>query len=124
AVISFDGWRPRAHASAPGAPGTPGAIERAPVPAREHVGHGEIEVLRVSTPAHLDAARAFARGRAPDLLHVHHDMLWPLAAELRAALGVPAVLTVHVLQAEQNRLRGIAERTMSLRAQEQALAEA
>lgn len=116
AVLSFDGWRPRAHA--------PGERTREPVPAREHVGPGEVEVLRVSAPAHLDAARAFARDLAPDLLHVHHDMLWPLAAELRVSLSVPAALTVHVLQAEQNRLRGIEEQTMSLRAQQQALAEA
>lgn len=115
AVISFDGWRPRAHA---------GAADSAPVPAPEHVVHGEVQVLRVSTPSHLDAARAFARDLAPDLLHVHHDMLWPLAAELRAALRAPAALTVHVLQAEQNRLRGIDELTMSLRAQQQALADA
>lgn len=96
AVISFDGWRPRARAGA----GAPGAA-----PARE----GEIDVLRASAPADVDAARAFAQAYAPDVLHVHHDMLWPLAADLRA---------------QQDRLRGLAQGTLSSAAQARALAEA
>lgn len=121
AVLSFDGWRPRARAQ-PNAP--------TPTPTREPARGDSSEdglnarVLRVSTPAQLDAARAFARDVGPSVLHVHHDMLWPLAAELRAALGVRAAVTVHVLQAEQSRLRGLGEATLSERAQAQALAEA
>jgi glycogen(starch) synthase len=117
AVISFDGWRPRARAGA-GA-GAPGA---AAVPAPLH--EGEVDVLRASAPADVDAARAFAHAVAPDVLHVHHDMLWPLAADLRPLLGARAVLTVHVLQAEQDRLRGLAQGTLSSAAQARALAEA
>jgi glycosyltransferase involved in cell wall biosynthesis len=58
------------------------------------------------------------------VVHVHHDMLWPLAAELRALLGGRAVLTVHVLQAEQDRLRGLAQGTLSSAAQARAFIEA
>lgn len=125
AVLSFDGWRPRARAHASGTGGTgAGAVV---APAREgEPGQPEqiIDVLRVSAPADLDAARAFAQAYAPAVLHVHHDMLWPLAAELRALLGARAVLTVHVLQAEQDRLRGLAQGTLSSAAQARALAEA
>ena len=111
AVLSFDGWRPRARAGASAAPVTPARA-------------GGVDVLRASAPAYLHAARAFAQAYAPDVLHVHHDMLWPLAAELRAALAARAVLTVHVLQAEQDRLRGLAHGTLSSAAQARALAEA
>jgi glycogen(starch) synthase len=114
AVISFDGWRPQARAQAT-APA---------VPAREAAGAHEVAVLRVSAPAQLDAARAFAVEHGPGIVHVHHDMLWPFAAELRALLGARAVLTVHVLQAEQNRLRGLRGETLSSAAQARALAEA
>jgi glycosyltransferase involved in cell wall biosynthesis len=108
AVLSFDGWRPR-------------AAGRGVEPVREQV--GAAEVLRVSEPAHLPAARAFAAEVRPTLLHVHADLVWELAAELRAELGVPALLHVHVLQSHQNRLRGIGA-TRSSEAQARALAEA
>lgn len=101
AVVSFDGYRPRAS-------GVAGAPER---------GEG---VLRVAVPAHLPEARAFARSFAPQVVHVHHGMLWDFAA----ALGVPCVATIHVAQAEQNRLRGITEETLSLRGQRALLAGA
>ncbi len=100
-VISFDGYRPKAA-------GTVGDPER---------GEG---VLRVRAPVHLDAARAFAAAFAPDVVHVHHGMLWELAADL----GAPCVATIHVAQAEQNRLRGIADETTSLRGQRALLAGA
>lgn len=109
AVISFDDWRPaRGGAAAPCAP------------------HDEdgITVLRVTHADHLAAVHAAARAFAPHLVHVHHGMLWPLAAALRSALGVPAVKTVHVVQREMNALRGTAERTRSLAGQEAALAAA
>jgi glycogen(starch) synthase len=118
AVISFDGWRPRARAGATASAGAAGYAALAPV----H--EGGVDVLRAWAPAHVEAARAFALAHAPDVLHVHHDMLWPLATELRALLGCRAVLTVHVLQAEQDRLRGLAQGTLSSAAQARALAEA
>lgn len=108
-VLSFDAWRP-ARA------GTPEPCE----PADEH----GVAVLRVTHLDHLGAAREFARAARPDLLHVHHGMLWPLAASLRAELGVPAVKTVHVVQREMNALRRTTEHTRSLAGQEAALAAA
>jgi glycosyltransferase involved in cell wall biosynthesis len=108
AVISFDGWRPRSgHKGGP------------PIAPEAHEG---VPVLRVSNTGHLDAARRFAAEQDPDRIHVHHAMLWELAAELPG----PRLYTVHVLQGEQNRLRGLPgdHVTMSLAAQHRALAEA
>ncbi|WP_428266038.1 glycosyltransferase family 4 protein [Haliangium sp.] len=113
AVLSFDDWRPRARAGS----GPVGAPPR-PEPGLH------AQVLRLSRPAELDAAHAFADAWGPDLVHVHDDLLWPVAAEIRARRGIPAVLTVHVLQAEQSRLRGLSETTLALAAQRRALAEA
>lgn len=48
-------------------------------------------------------------------------MLWSFAEELRERLGIPAVFTVHVLQREQNRLRGVTGDTLSSAAQDRAL---
>lgn len=108
-VLSFDDWRPaRTGVAAPCAPADENGVA----------------VLRVTHPAHLDAARAFARAARPDLLHVHHGMLWPLAASLREDLGVPAVKTVHVVQREMNALRQSREHTRSLSGQEAALGAA
>lgn len=108
AVLSFDGWRPL-------------ATGRGAAPVRERVGGAE--VVRVSEPGHLEAARAFAAEVRPALLHVHADLVWELAAELRDRLGVPALLHVHVLQSHQNRLRGIGA-TRSSEAQARALTKA
>ena len=108
-VLSFDAWRPtRTAATSPCEPGTENGVA----------------VLRVTHLEHLGAARAFARDTRPELLHVHHGMLWPLAASLREALGVPAVKTVHVVQREMNALRHTTEHTRSLSGQEAALAAA
>lgn len=108
-VLSFDAWRPtRAGAPAPCEPGIEDGVE----------------VLRVTHPDHLGAAREFARAARPNVLHVHHGMLWPLAASLREELGVAAVKTVHVVQREMNALRKTTEHTRSLAGQEAALAAA
>lgn len=109
AVLSFDAWRPtRTGAPEPCVPATENGVE----------------VLRVTHLDHLGAARAFARAMRPDVLHVHHGMLWPLAASLRADLGIPAVKTVHVVQREMNAQRRTTEHTRSLAGQEAALAAA
>lgn len=111
AVLSFDGWRPRARPEDPAAP------------TRER--DGLIDVMRVNVPSHLEAALAAAEAFGPDVLHVHHGMLFPFSGRLRRAeIGTHTVFTVHVWQAESNRLRGLTERTMSLEAQERALAAA
>jgi len=107
AVVSFDTWRPRAGANPPTSAEPPDGVA----------------VLRVAA-ALPDAVRAFARAERPTLLHVHHGMLWDLAATLRDDLGVPAVKSVHVVQQRMNELRGTGERTLSLAGQEAALAAA
>lgn len=115
AVISFDGWRPRAKSGTRLAHASAGPLATS---------ENGIEVLRVSTPADLAEAHAFSAAFGPTHVHVHDSMLWELAAELRQGLGVPALIQVHVLQSEQNRLRGLTEATASLLSQERALAQA
>ncbi|MEM9492369.1 MAG: glycosyltransferase family 4 protein [Myxococcota bacterium] len=111
-VISFDGWRPKASA---------GLSKRDPdLPTQPDL-HLGAHVLRISAPSALPVARKFATGFKPNIIHVHHSMLWKFAAELRAAIEVPAIITVHVLQQEQNRLREITGDTMSSAAQRSAL---
>jgi glycogen(starch) synthase len=111
AIISFDGYRPKQSANAAG-----------PIPTA--VDEDGVRVLRISAPSQLGAARDLATEVAPTHLHVHHSMLWDLAAELRERLGSKAIVHVHVAQAEQNRLRQIDRDTMSLVAQRRALADA
>ena len=109
-VVSFDGWRPSCRAGESTEP----SVEQ----------KGQSSVLRVSGPSDLAAARRFCLGFSPDLIHVHHGMLWDFAAGLKGALQVPLVFTVHVHQAALNALRGVEERTASLNGQERALEEA
>jgi glycogen(starch) synthase len=110
AVVSFDDWRPQV-ARVTGAPAT---VETA----------GGIDVLRLSSPTQVAAARDFARAQHCALLHVHHGMLWEFAAALRDELRVPTIKTVHVVQRQMNALRTTDERTRSLIGQEAALAGA
>jgi len=109
-VISFDGYRPRS-----------GAGTDAP-PARDDA--RGIPILRVVSPRQLDAAMTFSAGQRPDVVHVHHSMLWDLGAKLRQQTGAAAVTTVHVLQSAQNGLRGVTRATLSSAAQSRELAEA
>lgn len=110
AVISFDGYRPRAR---PGAFG-PARAER----------QGPISILRVSAPDQLASAREFGASAAPEIAHVHDPWLAPFAAELRARLGPPLVYTRHVAHRVQDCLRGLAEPTQSARAETDAFAAA
>jgi glycogen(starch) synthase len=110
AVLSFDDWRPRA-----------GGADRAPPHSATHQG---VAVLHLSSAAHLPAALEFARTLRPTVLHVHDAMLWECADTLRGEHSAPAVLGVHVVQRRVNALRGTQERTLSLAAQETALAAA
>ena len=121
AAISFDAWRPRARA---------GVRDRRAQPmssGEPSLGPGEAQdgaICRLSMPDELPRAHEFADRFAPTLLHVHHSMLWPFARELRARLGGPAIAQMHVVQAEQNRLRGLSRATLSLSAQIEALTQA
>ena len=107
AVVSFDGWRNVRQGE--GAPTTQiHEVSRA-------------EVMRVTGKEHLEAARGFSSAFSPEVIHVHHSMLWDFAEELREVTNAPIHQTIHVLQAEQNRLRGVEDRTLSLESQERSL---
>lgn len=100
AVLSFDGYRPTARGPTP-----PFA------PAKENA----LPVARVTHPGQLDAAADWTRSLAPRLIHCHLELVWELVANI-----APAVLTPHVLQRAQNRLRGV-EGTISSDAQDRAI---
>ena len=108
AVLSFDGWRPRA-----GGPST--------LPRRSETAEG-VPVLRLSSPLHLDAAADFAAAHAPDVVLVHHAMLYEVAN--RVAGDPPRALFVHVVQHALSAARGLSADTMSAAAQREALASA
>jgi glycosyltransferase involved in cell wall biosynthesis len=103
AVLSFDAWRPRGKARAKKLPDTG-------------------RVVRLTGPDDLPRAAAHARRFAPDLVHVHHAMLWEAARELPT--DAPGVFSVHVVQAVQRRLRGLETPTRSEEAQAAAMLEA
>lgn len=105
-VISFDAWRPRTHS---------------PEAARPLLVDG-VETLRAHD-LEDPAVHTWARNFAPDVLHLHHSMLWPCARALREITGAPVVASVHILQHELNALRGI-DSTYSSRAQDEVLAHA
>jgi len=100
-VVSFDAYRPRNTRGAEHPP----AIEET----------GGVEVLRVKSPHHLEAAHRFI-GK-PDVVHVHDGFL----DELASTIDAPSVLTVHVAQGELRRRRGLPEPTRSERAQTAAM---
>jgi glycosyltransferase involved in cell wall biosynthesis len=107
AVLSFDGWRPTRPA---------GTAETHP----EDDARGVL--LRIAGPADLAAAGAAARRFRPDLVHIHHALLFELAAELSP--GTPRLFTAHVLQRHLSSLRGLAAPTLSDAAEAVAMREA
>ena len=114
AAWSFDSWRPKAKAGSHTAPAAAWTHEE------------KQEILRIRTPDQLEAARKLCSAWCPELLHVHHAMLWQEAINLERRLGrdLPKIFHLHVLQAEQERLRGQTESTLSSQAEAQALSEA
>ena len=110
-VISFDGWRPKGRSAH-----TP----RSSLASRD----AGTPVFRVGSATGMREALAFALEWAPHIVHVHHGMLWDFTRQVTAGLRVPTVKSVHVLQAESSRLLGLREETLSLKAQNTALAEA
>lgn len=104
-VVSFDAWRPR------------GGGEHGPPAAEDVAG---VAVLRLRGPDQLDAARAWARGRRADVVHVHDGFLW----EASEGLGAPRVFSVHVAQVAMARWRGLDPLPRSATLQQRALAEA
>lgn len=110
AVLSFDDYRPKAKE---------GSGARAPT--RERAEDGT-EIIRLESVLALPRAKELAASIATDLVHVHHEMLWETGAELAQTLSANAVLTVHTLQSEQNRLREVGS-TLSSESQLRALRE-
>ncbi len=108
AVVSFDGWRPRA-----GGPKTDAQRSQTPE---------GVPVLRVSTPEHLPEASGFAAELDPELVIVHHAMLFEAATQL--ATNAPRALFVHVVQHALSAVRGLETDTLSSAAQRAALAAA
>jgi len=107
AVVSFDGYRPTRRDPCPGPPVSDDCFG--------------VEVLRVTHPAQLEDAQRWARAFAADIGHCHHDLLWELTSSVGAR---KRVVTAHVLQRAQNRLRGLAAETLSSRAQDHAVRDA
>jgi glycogen(starch) synthase len=108
AVASFDAWRPRARP------------RQAPRPASPRDEHG-LSVLRLTGPADLPLLLPFAGAFRPELVHLHHGMLWEAAETLRAEFHTPILKSVHLLQAETHRLRGLSGTNLSLAAQRLAI---
>jgi glycosyltransferase involved in cell wall biosynthesis len=108
AVLSFDGWRPRA-----------GGPKTDPQRAETHEG---VPVLRVSSPEHLEEASRFAAGLDPELVIVHHAMLFEAATQLQ--VQAPRALFVHVVQEALSASRGLETDTLSAAAQRAALSAA
>lgn len=107
-VVSFDGWRPAAECR-------PGAGESTELTA------GSNWLQRVHYTSDLASAHVFAQSFNPDIIHVHHGLLWDFVAALLVGRRLPVLKTVHVIQKEMNRLRGVELPTLSLRGQEEAL---
>ncbi|MCA9618147.1 MAG: glycosyltransferase, partial [Myxococcales bacterium] len=106
AVLSFDGYRPRRAG-----------------PAELVVAKGPWgPEARLGGVGALADARDFARRFEPEVVHVHHAMLWPFARE--ALPAAPAVFGLHVLQRAMGRLRGVEAASESERLEAQALEEA
>ncbi len=110
AAISFDAWRPRRG-------GDPG-------PEPEALQEAGIAVLRLNHPAWLARAHAFADACAPTVIAVHHAFLWDIGAAIATRTGAGTRYYVHVVQAELDRIRGVASATRSATAEAEALARA
>lgn len=108
-VLSFDNYRPFAKEGMQAEP------ESTTLPSGLHL-------IRLRSAAALPRAMERSVDRRPDIIHVHHGLLWSFGAAVAKNLGAPTIFTVHVLQSEQDRLRGI-ESTQSSRAQATALEE-
>ena len=112
-VISFDDWRPKSKKQ---------QVESPPVWSKECT----TSVLRLTSPAQLPAMYNLCEAWdvKPDVIHVHNSMLWDVAQQLRRFWNVPVIKSIHVLQERMNAIRGIQEKTHSLRMQNQAIVQA
>ncbi|MCP4447317.1 MAG: glycosyltransferase family 4 protein [Myxococcales bacterium] len=109
-VVSFDDYR----SSSTGA-----GIECEPGRSSTESG---ITIIRIADKEAIPRAKELAANFGCDVVHVHHESLWEFASSVARPSRAPTVYTVHVLQAEQNRLRDV-EKTNSSEAQLEALRE-
>ncbi len=106
-IVSFDNYRPKSNQQ---------SREALQVEVNDH----GVAILRVRLPSQLPEAQNLALQSAPNLLHLHHEMLWDFASGILQQRALPTIYSVHVLQAKQNQLRNI-EETASSKAQDLAL---
>jgi glycogen(starch) synthase len=105
-VVSFDDYRP----SEEGSRNQPALRESAQ----------GLVIIRVGPDVDLDSALELADAEQCGLVHLHHEGLWDFAERAATRRQVKIVTSVHVLQSEQDRLRGITS-TKSTEAQRVAL---
>lgn len=108
-VVSFDDYKPKSG----------GSIKREPERSQTESG---IDVIHVAGKEALERAGQLAGNFVASIVHVHHEGLWDFGAEVANFHRGPTVYTAHVLQSEQDRLRG-ARATQSTQAQRKALTE-
>ena len=108
AVLSFDDFRP-----------AKGGDESGAKPEQSSRDDG-VAVIRVTGNGAGQHWQPLAARWPADIVHVHHESLWGVGHQLTQHEQRPTVFTVHVLQAEQNRLRDILS-TRSSEAQDEAL---
>ncbi len=111
-VLSFDDWRPTKGAGHPAPDATRGFNS-------EQTHNSGLRILRVTGADIPDAGIEAAVKLVPDLIHVHHGMLWPAAERIVQQTGARSLVTAHVNQRAMNRARDI-ETTLASRAQESA----
>jgi len=104
-VISFDAWRPAAA-------GVPAPLSM--------VDDGSLRIARAESQAQLPAVRQLMNDFAPDIVHLHD----PLFEELAFAPGVPVVAQLHVYHHGMCALLNLQQPTLSMLAEERALARA
>ena len=109
-VFSFDDYRPSSGATRDKDPILTTSADN-------------MEVLRIREDTDLRAALTLAARSDCTIVHVHHEGLWDFARTAAAALGARTVYSVHVLQSEQDRLRGT-QASKSSAQQAKALLEA
>ena len=110
AVVSFDGFRPGRAVR-----------DLVEVTAPDRI---DEPLLRVRDDRDLAQVEAFARAFAPEIVQLHVDLLWTVAAKLRDRLGAPILATLHVCHRRMLRLLQADRESASLAAQEQALVRA
>jgi glycosyltransferase involved in cell wall biosynthesis len=101
--VSFDGWKPR-----------------------ENTGNAVLDEVtddgvRLSAPSQLEAAKRWAQKSSPDVIHIHDPLVFEFGESLAKNQQIPILYTVHIGQAEANRVRNIEGKTRSSTEEERAL---